>query len=144
MFAGLKSKLLGSVSRFSGKTDFLEAVCASAALVASADGEISDDEVKATLKAVTSNSTLTSAFKTPIIEKCIDGMLKKAGSGRTGRLALFKEIGEGNTDLERGETIYLVALDVAEADGNIGDKERTVLNTIAKQLGVNPERLNAV
>jgi len=42
MFNSLKKKFGGGVKKFSGKTDFLEAVCASSALVAFADGECSD------------------------------------------------------------------------------------------------------
>ena len=40
MFAKMKEKLAGGAKRMQGRTDLLEAVCASAALVAAADGSI--------------------------------------------------------------------------------------------------------
>lgn len=136
-----KDKLTGSVKKLSGRKDFLEAVCAGCALVAAADGEISDDEIKAATKAVTSNPTLTAAFKPGDIDKTIDGMLKRAQSGRSGRMGLYKEIDDLAADAEMGEMVYLVALDVAEADGSIGDKEKEVLSNIAKKFGINEKAM---
>ena len=62
-------KAEAAVQKFSGRTDFLEAVCAAAALVAAADGEIEDSEVKATVKAVKANKALapfTRVSKSPL------------------------------------------------------------------------------
>lgn len=136
-----KEKLTGSIKKLSGRKDFLEAVCAACALVAAADGEISDDEIKAATKSVSSNPTLTSAFKPGDIDKTIDSMLKRAGSGRTGRMGLYKEIEDLAGDLEMGEMVYLVALDVAEGGGSIGDKEKEVLTNIAKKFGINEKAM---
>lgn len=132
-----KDKMVGSVKRLSGRKDFLEAVCAASALVASADGEVTDDEIKTTTKVVSSNPTLAAAFKTTEIEKCIDTMLRRAQAGRTGRMGLYKEIEDVASNSEMGETVYLCALDVAEANGNIGPKEKEALTQIAKKVGVN-------
>ena len=140
-FANLKDKLSSSVKKLSGRKDFLEAVCASSALVASADGDISDDEVKTAVKVVSANATLSSAFKPSDIEKCIDTMLKRAQSGRSGRMGLHKEIEQIASNPEMAEMTYLCALDVAEGDGNIGEKEKETLTMIAKKLGVNEKAM---
>lgn len=139
-----KDKLSSGVKRVSGRKDFLEAACASCALVAAADGDISDDEIRAATKAVSSNPTLSSSFKANEIDKTMDTMLKRAQSGRSGRLGLYKEIGDLQGDAEMGELVYLVALDVAEADGEIGPKERDVLSLVAKKFGLNEKALMQV
>jgi tellurite resistance protein TerB len=138
MLPGLKKKLLGGLNRFNGNTDFLEAVCASCALVANADGDISDEEVSATTDAVSTNPTLAGAFKPRVIEKAISTALDRTKS-RPGRLALFKELDDVKDD--DGEIVYLAALDVADADGNIDKDERAVLSKIAGHLGVNESAL---
>lgn len=142
MLANFKAKFGSAMAKFNGRKDFLEAVCAASALVASADGEVSDDEIKQTTKVVSSNPSLQSAFKPRDIESCIDSMLKRAASGRTGRAGLYKEIEDVKADNTMSETVYLAAYDIAETDGNIATKEQEVLSQIAKRLGVNPNVAN--
>ncbi len=136
MFAKLKQKLSGSVNKYSGRKDFLEAVCAASALVAAADGDVSDAEVAQTVKAITSNAQLSAAFRTSDIERTADEMLKRAQGGRVGRAGLYKEIEDIRADHDMGETVLLSALDVAD-HGGIDDKEKEVLAKIASSLGLN-------
>lgn len=136
MFAKLKEKLSGSVNKYSGRKDFLEAVCAASALIAAADGDVSDAEVDQTVKAITANAQLSAAFKTAEIERTADAMLKRAQGGRVGRAGLYKEIEDIKADHDMGETVLLSALDVAD-HGGIDAKEREVLAKIASTLGLN-------
>ncbi len=141
-------KLLGrkaeaAVSKFSGRTDFLEATCAAAALTAGADGEIEDSEITATVNAVKANKALSAGFDGPIIERTINTMLDRAGGGRVGRAGLRKEIMEVAKDAEMAEAVILTALDVAEADGEIEPAEQKLLESLAKDLGVDLTRLMA-
>ncbi len=138
MLATLKAKLTGSVHKLSGRKDALEAVCAAAALVAASDGDISDGEVAATTKAVKANPTLAAAFPVRDIETTIDAMMSRAEGGRSGRLGLYREIEQISKDADISEIVYLAALDVAESDGSIGEKEKAVLGKIAASLGLNP------
>ncbi|WP_236635868.1 tellurite resistance TerB family protein [Paracoccus aminophilus] len=131
------------VQKFSGRTDYLEAVCAGAALVAAADGEIGDDEVSATVKAVKANKVLAQGFEPQVIEKTINSMLDRAGGGRVGRAGLRKEISEVAKDAEMAEAVVLTMLDVAEADGSIAPEEQKVLDSVAKDLGIDLSRLAA-
>jgi tellurite resistance protein len=141
MFAGLKKKLAGGASRVSGRTDLLEAVCASAALVAAADGNISDEEVGQAITVVTNNELLSSAFDARTIEAVMDKMLARAKGGFSGRAGLMKEIADiADKSAEDAEMVYLIALDVAYADGDVGDKEREQMGKIAKSLKVDPSK----
>lgn len=142
MFAKFKAKLTGSVNKFSGRKDFLEAVCASCALVAAADGSVEDSEVETTIKTIASNPSLQAAFSSREIESTADAMLKRAQAGRTGRMGLYKEIEDIKADAEMAETVYLAAWDVAESDGSVADEEKAVMAKIADRLGVNPAQFD--
>ena len=136
-------KAEAAVQKFSGRTDFLEAVCAAAALVAAADGEIEDSEVKATVKAVKANKALADGFDQGTIEACINRMLDRAGGGRVGRSGLWTEIAEVAKDADMAQAVVLTALDVAEGDGEIEPQEKLVLERLAKDLSVDLNRLMA-
>lgn len=136
-------KAEAAVQKFSGRTDFLEAVCAGAALVAAADGEIEDAEVTATVKAVKANKALATGFDPQTIDKTINTMLDRAGGGRVGRAGLRKEIAEVAKDPEMAEAVVLTMLDVAEADGEVEPAEQKLLESIAKDLGIDLNRLAA-
>ena len=138
---GLKKLLGGNVAaaaaKFSGRKDFLESVCAAAALISAADGDIEDSEVKAVVKAVKANKALADGFDQPTIDKCINTMLERAGGGRVGRMGLWGEIAEIAKEPHMAQAVVLTALDVAEGDGEIEPEEMKVLEKLAKDLGVN-------
>lgn len=137
MIGAFKKLLDDRMGTFSGDKDFLEGVCAACALVASANG-IKDEEVDATAHAIASNPTMARAFKPREIEQVANEMLKRAGGGRMGRQALYKEIEEvgDRGDPEKAEAIVLAALDVAEAEGGIDEDETKVLERVASMLNV--------
>jgi tellurite resistance protein len=138
MFANLKEKLKKSLNVLTGNKDALEAVCAAAALVASSDGEISDKEIAAVKQAISSNPTLSNAYRVADIERCADAMLSRA-KGRMGRHGLFKEIEQIAANHEMAEAVFISAMDVSESDGNVGPEEKKTLAEIAKRLGLNPQ-----
>lgn len=135
-----------AVQKMSCRTDFLEAVCAAAALIAVADGEIEDSEVKAAVKAVKANKLLNNGFDQNTIEACINKMLERAVGGRVGRTGLWDEIREisKDADLAQAQAVVLTALDVAEGDGEIKPAEKVVLERLAKEMSVDLNRLMAV
>lgn len=136
MLNALKERLSGGARRLWGRTDLLEAVCAGAALVAAADGNIDDSEIEATMKAVGANETLKTAFAQNEINGCIERMIDRANGGRVGRMGLYKEIEDVAANQEDGEVVLLTAMDIADADGNMDDDERAVLDKIAQKLGL--------
>lgn len=124
---------------YSQNRDYLEAVCASAALVAAADGDIEDSERIKTVKIISAHPTLSKFYTPAVIEQTADTMFKRA-KDVSGRQMLARELDDIKT-LENGkqmaEDVYLIALDVAGADGEIEPQETEVLKKIANKLGVN-------
>lgn len=137
MFAKLKERLTGGASKLSGKTDLLEGICAMAALVAYADGELEDSEVEATLDALTTHATLSTAFTSSQIEQALDKQLKRAKGGMAGKLALKREIQEAKDKnaTDELEMALMIAIDVSMADGEMEPAEKVVLEDLAKRLG---------
>ena len=139
MFGKIKERLTGGASKLSGKTDLLEGICAMAALVAYADGELEGSEMEATLDALTSHATLSAAFTPTQIEQALDKQLKRAKGGMAGKLALKREIEEAKSKntTEELEMALMIAMDVSMADGEMEPAEKTVLEDVAKRLGLN-------
>lgn len=136
MFAKLFGKKTTEIAqKFSGRTDFLEAVCAAAALIAIADGEIEDSEIQATTKAIKANKALE-GFDAMTIEKTMNTMFERATGGRVGQMNLRKELADIAKDAEMAEAVLLTALDVAEGDGEIEPKEKEVLEKMATSFGL--------
>lgn len=133
-------KMAGNVvNRYSGQTDFLEAVCAGAALVAAADGSIDPQEEIAATKAVAANANLAGAFNARQIEQTMQAMFQRAEGGRVGRQGLYTEISEIAKDPEKAETVLLTVLDVAD-HGGIDDTEMAVVERIASTLSLDAKK----
>lgn len=139
MLAKLKERLSGGANRLQGRTDLLEAVCASAALVAAADGSIDDSEIEGSVKAVTANEALNTAFDARQIEGCMQRMLDRAGGGRVGQMNLMKELDDIATNADDAEMVLLTAMDIADADGEVDPSEMDMIDKIAKRLGLKAE-----
>lgn len=141
LFGNLKEKLTGGASRISGKTDLLEGICAACALVAAADGDISDDEVASALDALKDHDTIGAAFKEHEIESAADKQLGRAKKGNAGRLGLRRELQEAKAKnaFEDMEMLMMIAIDVAAASGAVEPAERKVLIEIGKIVGVPAE-----
>lgn len=139
MFGKLKERFAGAASRLSGKTDLLEATCAACALVAAADGDIEDEELGATLEALTNHPTLSAAFSQSQIENTANAMFKRAKGGAMGRIGLMKEIEEARSKSTSDdlELILAVAIDVSRSDGEMEPAEMKVLEKIAGTLKLN-------
>lgn len=137
MFGKLKEKLSGGASKISGKTDLLEGIAAMAALVSAADGEVEDSEVGSILASLQNHSTLSAAFSGPEIERAVDKQLSRVKQGAAGRLSLNREIAEmvGKNPTDELEMAFVIAIDVASADGEIEPKEKEVLEKFGKSLG---------
>lgn len=129
-------------AEYSKNKDFLEACCAGAALIAAADGSISDVEKRSAASVVTRNPTLGKLYQHAEIEQCIATMLDRAGSA-SGRQALVRELGDIKSSPnapQMAEDVYLIAVDVAGADGETGEKEKAALGKLAAILNVDPSK----
>lgn len=122
--------------------DFLEAVCAASALVAAADGDISDVERGKAVSLVSNHSDLSKLYQRNDIETTLETMFKRAKDA-SGRQQLARELDDikGIQDgAKMAEDVYLVALDIAASSGDVDAKEQEVLNKIAARLGVDPKK----
>lgn len=137
MFGKWKEKLSGGASKITGKTDLLEGIAAMAALVSAADGEIEDSEVGAILDALQNHSTMSAAFKAPEIEAALNKQLARAKGGMAGKLSLKREIAEmkDKNPTDELEMAFVIAIDIALADGEIEPAEKAVLDGLGKSIG---------
>lgn len=124
--------------------DFLEAVCAAAALVAAADGDIEESERRKVVALITNHASLGRLYQQSAIETTADTMFKRAKDS-SGRQQLARELddikGRPNGG-QMAEDVYLLALDIANADGEVEPQEEAVLKKIAGRLGVDPAKFD--
>lgn len=142
MFGKLKEKLSGGASRLNGKTDLLEGICAACVMVGAADGDFGDDEAGIALDRLLNHETISVAFTATQIEAAFDKQAKRAKAGMSGRLGLRREVEEvkAKSTADDCEMLLVIAIDVAMADGDIGDKEMSALKTIGQAVGLDPAR----
>lgn len=129
-------------AEYAENKDYLEAVCASCALVANADGNVSDVEKTKAISAISNHPTLSKLYNRQDIETTFEVMLKRSKDS-SGRQQLARELDDIKTRpnaAQMSEDVYLVALDVAGADGSVGDDEQAVLDKIAKRIGVDTSK----
>lgn len=125
-------------AEYSANKDFLEAVCAACALVAAADGDIEESEKRKVVSIITGHATLGKLYQQNVIEQTADVMFKRA-KDVSGRQQLARELDDikGRPDgVAMAEDVYLIALDIANADGEVEPQEDAVLKKIATRLGV--------
>lgn len=140
MFGALK-KAFGAGAKeikadYSQNKDYLEAVCAASALVAYADGDLEDSERSKVVRTISQHPTLGKMYQQTVIESTVDVMFKRAKDA-SGRQQLARELDDiKGRDGSMAEDVYLVALDVAHADGQVEPEEAEVLKKIAARLGV--------
>jgi tellurite resistance protein TerB len=128
-------------NKYAGNKDFLEAVCAASALVANADGNVSDEELEAAVEGMTNNAKLSALYSGDDIETELLRQVKrvKSISGRNELKKELKDVGDRDRDLR--EAVYVIAADVAAASGDIGADEQKVLDKVAEMLRVDGRAL---
>ncbi len=136
----VKSRLADSANRISGRLDFLQGAVSLSALVMAADGEIETSERDSLSKAIRNNDVLNAAYTGAQIDEAIKKSLAKAEQGRTGKKALWSEVEDLKGDAD-AETVVLMAMDVADADGEMEPAEEKVLKDACERLGLDFEAL---
>lgn len=121
---------------------FLNAVCASAALVANADGSIDDTERLKAIALITGNATLAGLYQRNDIESALESAFKhsKDSSGRQQLARDLESIQGSQHGTQMAEDVYLVAVDISMADGSVSPEETAILEKIARRLGVDPKK----
>lgn len=146
---GLLKKIGGAAAKevkaeYGQNKDFLEAVCAGSALVAAADGEIEDSERTKVVSIITNHAQLSKLYDRTTIEQTAESMFKKAKDA-SGRQSLAREMDDIKNRPDGAtmcEDVYLIALDIAAADGEIEPEEQAVLEKIAKRLNVDTSKFD--
>ncbi|MFQ0815758.1 hypothetical protein AVM02_07550 [Brucella anthropi] len=146
---GLLKKIGGAAAKevkaeYGQNKDFLEAVCAGSALVAAADGEIEDSERTKVVSIITNHAQLSKLYDRNTIEQTAEAMFKKAKDA-SGRQSLAREMDDIKNRPDGAtmcEDVYLIALDIAGADGEIEPEEQAVLEKIAKRLNVDTSKFD--
>lgn len=137
---GNKLKNLGRSAKKVENRNLLEGIAASVALVMGADGNYSDTEFEQGVNLMQSNDKL-SAFKPAEIEEILAKYATKLrGSYRVAKPTLLKEIRECANNEEDAEQILLVAIDIADQEGGIDDKEMAAIRDIAAALGLKADK----
>lgn len=129
---------------YAGSSNFLNAVCASCALIAYADGTCEDSEKKKAIEVLTSHTQLAALYQRAAIESALNAALSHAqtSSGKQELARTLDAVQTLNNGAQMAEDTYLVAVDVASANhnGKPGDDENAVLAKLAKRLNVDPSK----
>lgn len=117
----------------------LKAAVGAGIWISSADGNIEDSEVKKLEKVISSNQHLK-VFGGETTSTVDEYEQLFTDSVRAGRLEVRKLLGEIASNREEAELVLVIVLDVAEANGDVGDDEQAVINEIGKLLGLDPSK----
>ena len=116
--------------------NLMEAIVAGCVLVAAADGEIEDKEMKKLDKLLTTNDNL-SGFKPAEIRKVMTRFQNMLDADfDVGRNKVEKELVDISDNEEHCEEVFLNMLAIAKSDGEIEDKEKVVLVKVGRLLGI--------
>jgi tellurite resistance protein len=139
--AGAKASATELQAKYKENIDFLEAVCAGVALVAAADGEIEDAEVGAVQRLVSSNDKISACYQPHQISEVSTKMLALAKT-QSGKQSLARQLDDIKGNATMCEDVYLIALDIAYADGELEPAEKETLAKIAKRLNVDVSKFD--
>lgn len=121
--------------------DLMEGCVAIGYLAMYADGSSSPEEQKKLEKVLTNHPQLK-VFGTQLDEKMAEFQQAFETSFRTAKIRAMKEITDlAGYDPDTRMTIISIGLDIAEAEGDIGEKEMKVLQDVAKVLNVDLSKL---
>lgn len=120
------------------KKDLMEATIGAAFLVAGADGDIDEAEIKK-LEAIIRNTPALSQFGQES-QACITrfkSLVQDAGM-RQAKVQIMREIRDIKASPDDCADVFVTAITIAEADGEIEASEMKVLVDIARTLNLNP------
>ncbi len=133
---GFLSKL-GRSAKSVAKQNLFEAIVAASVLVAAADGEIEKKESEKLEKMLSNNDSLSSFKKTDIQRLVAKFSGTVETDFRMGKIKMLKEIEDIAENPSDAEEVFVTAISIAEADGEIEPKELEVLTEIGRRLGLN-------
>lgn len=136
LFDSMRSTLDGHLKRFNNK-DFMEALMAGCALVASADGQVEEQEKKKMsgfIQRMEQLQVFDRSLLINLFNKYVDELEFDFDFGKGN---LMKELREVKGD-EQKQLIMTVLVAIAKSDGEIEQDEVKVLREIISVFGLNP------
>lgn len=116
--------------------DLAEALVGACLLIAAADGEIEPEEIE-NLNAQLEAHPALQGFGSEI-GKMVDSFTKRLEAGfLIGKTQIMREIKDCTHDSEEAEDIFVSAITMAQADGEIEEAELKILKEIGRALGLN-------
>jgi tellurite resistance protein TerB len=138
--AGLKTKageLKTEALKFKNK-DFLNAAMAGSALVAMADGSVSQEEKQKMIKFIENNDAL-SVFSTSDVIKAFQEFVGQLEFDKDiGEAKAFQALGRMKSNVDASRLLVRMIIAVAASDGNFDANEKAVARRISKELNINP------
>lgn len=128
---------IGKSAKSIAKQNVFEAIVAASVLVAAADGEIEKKESEKLEKMLSNNDSLSSFKKTEIQRLVSKYSATVETDFRMGKIKMLKEIENITENASDAEEVFVTAISIAEADGEIESKELEVLVEIGRRLGLN-------
>lgn len=118
--------------------DLLEAIVAGAVLVAYADGSADPEELTKLQNIIESNDNLKHFGSE--IGQTVDKYCRMMESGaRLAKVKLLNEMKDVAADEEQKLEAFIIAIEIADADGEISEDEQKVLREIGRTYGLNPD-----
>lgn len=134
MFGKKASAAKAEIKKFENR-DLMEAMVGGCALIAFADGECEQEEIKKIDELLRTSKALE-GFGAEISTTLNRFCERLTASYRAGRIEILREIEEIKGDQKEKEDVLIAMLTVAEADGEIEESERKELDVVAQRLGM--------
>jgi len=137
MFAKLFSKKTNAVKSELKKVenrDLMQAIIGGSILVAGADGSLSEDEMISLEKSIAANPSLAH-FGSEIHQELGRFKQQLDVSFRIAKLSVMKELADIANTPDEAQECFVNCIVIAEADGEICDKEMAILKEIGQALG---------
>ncbi len=137
MFGKKASAAKESIKRLENR-DLMEQMVGGCLLVAFADGDCEDSELKK-LDEVLRSSKALEGFGSELTETINRFTARLKAGYRIGRMEILREINDVKSDQNEKEDVLLAMITVAESDGEIEPEEKKELDQVAQRLGLRIE-----
>lgn len=132
-----KNKADAGIKQFANK-DFMEAVAAGCALIASADGDISSEEKQKMVGYINLNDSLKVFKLNDVLTRFNHYADMFAFDYNVGKAEAMKSMTKIKSKPDAAKTLIAVCCSIGAADGNFDKDEIALVREICSALGVNP------
>jgi tellurite resistance protein TerB len=132
-----KTKAEAGIKQFANK-DFMEAIAAGCALIASADGDISSEEKQKMVGYINLNDSLKVFNLNDVLTRFNHYADMFAFDYNVGKAEAMKSITKMKNKTGAGKTLIALCCSIGAADGNFDKEEVALVKEMCTNLGVNP------